>query len=63
MLNIIIAIEGDEPVGVILGGIKNYEGIKTIRCGTLALSSNYRGLGISNALYNLHKDEALQKKS
>lgn len=58
--NSFIAIDGEKPVGVILGGIKNYEGVKTMRCGTLAISPNYRGLGISNALYDLHKAEALK---
>ncbi|HDR3982008.1 TPA: GNAT family N-acetyltransferase, partial [Bacillus anthracis] len=31
-----LALDGDKPVGVILGGIKDYENIKTMRCGTLA---------------------------
>ena len=32
-----LALEEGKPVGVILGGIKDYESIKTMRCGTLAV--------------------------
>ena len=39
-----LALEEGKPVGVILGGIKDYESIKTMRCGTLAVHPNYRVL-------------------
>jgi ribosomal protein S18 acetylase RimI-like enzyme len=55
-----IAFDHEEPVGVILGGIKNFETIKTMRCGTLAISPEYRGTGISQRLFELHKDEAIK---
>ena len=32
-----LALEEGKPAGVILGGIKDYESIKTMRCGTLAV--------------------------
>ena len=38
-----IAFDQEQPVGVVLGGIKNYESIKTMRCGTLAIHPDYRG--------------------
>jgi ribosomal protein S18 acetylase RimI-like enzyme len=50
-----IALEGSNPVGVILGGIKEYEGIKTMRCGTLCIHPDYRRQGISQKLFDLHK--------
>lgn len=53
-----VAIHENEAVGVILGGIKVYENIKTMRCGTLAISPNYRGKGVSQKLFDLHKEEA-----
>lgn len=56
-----LAIEGDRPVGVILGGIKEYEGIKTMRCGTLCLDPDYRGKGISQRLLELHRSEAIKQ--
>lgn len=56
--NSFIAFYEEEPVGIILGGIKNYETIKTMRCGTLAISPDYRGSGISQKLFELHKTEA-----
>jgi ribosomal protein S18 acetylase RimI-like enzyme len=56
-----IALYREEPVGVILGGIKNYESIKTMRCGTLAIHPEFRGKGISQKLFELHKEEALKQ--
>ncbi|HDR7787389.1 MULTISPECIES: GNAT family N-acetyltransferase [Bacillus] len=57
-----LSLDGDKPVGVILGGIKDYENIKTMRCGTLAVHPNYRGVGVSQKLFELHKEEALQNE-
>ncbi|MFJ7730060.1 GNAT family N-acetyltransferase [Neobacillus sp. NPDC097160] len=58
--NSFIAFDQDEPVGVILGGMKIYEGIQTMRCGTLAVHPAYRGKGISQRLFELHKEEAVK---
>ncbi|MEK4865114.1 GNAT family N-acetyltransferase [Bacillus sp. FSL E2-8895] len=57
-----LALDGDECVGVILGGIKVYESIKTMRCGTLAVHPEFRGIGVSQKLFGLHKEEATQNK-
>lgn len=57
-----IALDGNKAIGVILGGIKNYEGIKTMRCGTLAIAPEYRGKGISQRLMELHKEEAIKEQ-
>lgn len=54
-----IALEGEEPIGLILGGIKNYEGLKTIRCGTLCINPEHRGKGISQELFRLHRRIAI----
>lgn len=54
-----IALDGGKPVGLILGGIKVYEGVKTLRCGTLCIHPEYRGKGISKALFEMHKEVAL----
>lgn len=56
--NSFVAIHENEAVGVILGGIKEYENVKTMRCGTLAISPDYRGKGVSQKLFDLHKEEA-----
>ncbi|NRD80067.1 GNAT family N-acetyltransferase [Bacillus sp. BRMEA1] len=55
-----IAFYEEKPVGVILGGIKMYETIKTMRCGALAISPDFRGKGISRQLFELHKEEAIK---
>ncbi|MED0989459.1 GNAT family N-acetyltransferase [Bacillus nitratireducens] len=57
-----LALDGDKCVGVILGGIKVYESIKTMRCGTLAVHPEFRGIGVSQKLFELHKEEAKQNK-
>ncbi|SDY52546.1 hypothetical protein SAMN05660462_00219 [Proteiniborus ethanoligenes] len=55
----IIALDGDEPVGLNLGGIKTYEGIKTLRCGALCIHPDYRGTEVGKKLFHLHKEIAL----
>lgn len=55
-----IALDDDKAVGVILGGIKNYEGLKTLRCGTLAVHPDYRGKGVSQKLMELHREVATE---
>ncbi|MEH7191646.1 GNAT family N-acetyltransferase [Bacillus toyonensis] len=57
-----LALDGDKPVGIILGGIKVYETIKTMRCGTLAVHPEFRGIGVSQKLFELHKEEAIQNE-
>lgn len=54
------AFDDDSPVGVILGGMKEYEGIKTLRCGTFAIAPNYRGTEISKNLFELHEQLAIK---
>jgi ribosomal protein S18 acetylase RimI-like enzyme len=54
-----IAFDGSSPVGLILGGIKEYEGIKTMRCGALCIHPDYRGKGVSQNLLKLHKETAI----
>jgi ribosomal protein S18 acetylase RimI-like enzyme len=56
-----VAIDDDKPVGIALAGIKNYEGIKTIRCDGLAVAPEYRGRGVSQKLMELHKEEAIKQ--
>lgn len=55
-----IALDDNKAVGVVLGGIKDYEGIKTLRCGTLAVHPEYRGKGVSQKLMELHREIAIE---
>lgn len=54
-----IAFDEEKPIGLNLGGIKVYEGIKTLRCGALCVHPDYRGTEVSNRLFNLHREIAL----
>ncbi|CAM4027699.1 GNAT family N-acetyltransferase [Cohnella lubricantis] len=53
-----IALGPDGPVGLILGGVRRFDGLKTMRCGTLCIAPDYRGLGVSQRLFELHKQAA-----
>jgi len=54
-----LALDDEEAVGVILSGLKEYEDVRTMRCGTLCVAPEYRGKGISQELFRLHKQTAL----
>ncbi len=56
----VIALDEDKPVGLNLGGIKVYEGIKTLRCGALCIHPDYRGAEVGRELFRLHKEIALE---
>lgn len=56
-----IARDGNKPVGIMLGGMKVYEGIKTLRCGTLAIDPLYRNQGIAQELFERHKALAIEQ--
>jgi len=56
----VIAFDDHKPVGLILGGIKVYEGLKTLRCGTLCVLPDYRGTEVSHKLFEFHKEIALE---
>jgi len=56
----VIALDDDKPVGLNLGGIKVYEGIKTLRCGTLCIHPDYRGTEVGKKLFKLHKEIAIE---
>ena len=55
-----IAFDDNEPIGLILGGMKEYEGIRTLRCGALCINPIYRGKGISKKLFDLHQEAAIE---
>lgn len=56
-----IAIENKRPIGLVLGGIKDYQGIKTMRCGAFCIVPDYRGKGIADELFYLHKEKAISE--
>lgn len=55
----VIALDGEIPVGLMLGGIKVYEGLKTLRCGGMCVHPEYRGTEVSHRLFDLHREIAL----
>ncbi len=50
-----IAYEDNRAVGLVLGGCKTYEGILTLRCGTMCVVPDYRGNGIARSLIKRHE--------
>ncbi len=49
-----IAFDDEKPVGLILGGIRDLQGIPTMRCGTMCVLPEYRGTGVAKKLMELH---------
>ncbi len=56
-----VALDENKAVGLVLGGIKVYEGMKTMRCGTMAVHPDYRRQRIGEQLMALHKEEAVRQ--
>jgi len=56
----VIALDKNKPVGLNLGGIKTYEGIKTLRCGALCIHPDYRGTEVGKRLFEIHKEIAIE---
>lgn len=56
-----IAMDEGVGVGVILSGIEKYDGVKSMRCGALCISPQYRGEGVAQELLKLHKEEAKEQ--
>ena len=57
-----VAFDEDRPVGLILGGIKEFDGVRTLRCGTLCVIPEYRGKGVSSGLLDLHTESARENQ-
>lgn len=53
-----IALKDGKPVGVVLGGMKNLDGVPTMRCGSLGVSKEMRGTGIAQELMSRLEKEA-----
>lgn len=56
-----LAFDDEEPIGVVLGGVRVFDGIKTMRCGALSVAPEHRGKGISDELFRLHIESAKDK--
>lgn len=51
-----VALDGQRGVGLVLGGIRFMNGVKTMRCGTMCIHPDYRGKGIAQSLMDHHKE-------
>lgn len=56
----VIAFDEKRPIGLNLGGIRVYEGIKTLRCGALCVNPEYRGTEVGSKLFSLHREIAIE---
>jgi len=54
-----VAFNGENPIGLVLGGIKKFDGVRTMRCGTLCIDPSHRGQGVSDELFSLHEKNAV----
>lgn len=56
-----VAFDDNEPIGLVLGGIRTYDGFKNLRCGALCVNANYRGKGVSKELFRLFAENGMNK--
>lgn len=57
-----VAFDHDRPVGIVLSGLITYDGIETLRCGTLSVDPAYRRKGVGKALMDRHMEVARDNK-
>jgi GNAT superfamily N-acetyltransferase len=55
-----VAYKNDEAVGILLGGIKEFDGIRTLRCGAMSVIPKGRKKGIARAMMAEHERMARQ---
>ncbi|MFU0826186.1 MAG: Acetyltransferase, GNAT family [Lachnoclostridium sp.] len=53
-----IALDNENPVGLILGGTRVFDCMKTMRCGAFCIAPDYRKKGIGRELFQLHQAAA-----
>jgi len=56
-----IAMEEGRGIGLILGGIRDFDGARTMRCGTMCVSPLHRRKGIARQLLKLHINIAIEE--
>jgi ribosomal protein S18 acetylase RimI-like enzyme len=56
-----IALRDHKPVGLILGGIRIFDGYKNLRCGAFCVVSDLRGKGMSRELFRLFVQNGLNR--
>jgi len=56
-----LALDGETPVGLVLGGIRPFDGLKTMRCGTMCVIPAYRNRHIATALLDKHRETAREQ--
>ncbi len=53
-----IALDEGKAIGLVFGGIRKFDGLKTLRCGTMCIIPEYRRKGIAQKLIDLHEKTA-----
>jgi len=55
-----VAVENGAPAGLILGGVRRFDGYRNMRCGTLCVPPELRGTGVSGRLFELFLENAME---
>ncbi|MBB6479556.1 GNAT family N-acetyltransferase [Spirochaeta isovalerica] len=55
-----LALEDGKPAGLVLGGIRSFDGLKTMRCGTMCVVPEYRRKKVAAGLLEQHRQTALE---
>lgn len=56
-----IALYDDSPIGLIMGGIREFDFYRNLRCGTLCILPEYRGQKVADQLFELFLQNAKQE--
>lgn len=57
-----VALDDGEPVGLVMGGIRLWDGMKTLRCGALCIAPDYRGREVTKALMERHWQDGVDNQ-
>lgn len=57
-----VALDDGEPIGLVMGGIRQWDGKKTLRCGALCVAPDYRGGEVTKTLMASHWQDGVNHK-
>jgi ribosomal protein S18 acetylase RimI-like enzyme len=56
-----IALSKGKGFGLILGGIRLFDSVKTLRCGTMCVVPEFRGKKVAQLLWEAHRSEGIRQ--
>lgn len=57
-----VALDEGKPIGLVMGGIRQWDGKKTLRCGALCIAPDYRGREVTKTLMERHWQDGVDNR-